>query len=82
MTQAVLVAGGAGYVGAHTCKSLARAGFLPIVLDNLSTGHREFVRWGPVVQADLHDTAAIADAISLPRSASFRRLRLCRRVGD
>ena len=63
MTQAVLVAGGAGYVGAHTCKSLARAGFLPVVLDNLSTGHREFVRWGPLVQADLHDTATITETI-------------------
>ena len=63
MTKAVLVAGGAGYVGAHTCKALARAGFLPVVLDNLSTGHRDFVRWGPLVQADLHDTATIADTI-------------------
>jgi UDP-glucose 4-epimerase/UDP-arabinose 4-epimerase len=63
MTQAVLVAGGAGYVGAHTCKALARAGFLPVVLDNLSTGHRDFVRWGPLVQADLRNTAAIADVI-------------------
>ena len=63
MTRAVLVAGGAGYVGAHTCKSLARSGFLPIVLDNLSTGHRDFVRWGPLVQADLHDTSTIADTI-------------------
>jgi UDP-arabinose 4-epimerase len=63
MTQAVMVAGGAGYVGAHTCKALARAGFLPVVLDNLSTGHRDFVRWGPLVQADLRDTAAIAETI-------------------
>jgi UDP-arabinose 4-epimerase len=63
MTKAVLVAGGAGYVGAHTCKSLARAGFLPVVLDNLSTGHRDFVRWGPLVQADLHDTSTITDTI-------------------
>ena len=63
MTKAVLVAGGAGYVGAHTCKALARADFLPVVLDNLSTGHRDFVRWGPLVQADLHDTATIADTI-------------------
>ena len=63
MTQAILIAGGAGYVGAHTCKALAQAGFLPVVLDNLSTGHRDFVRWGPLVQADLHDTAAVADAI-------------------
>ena len=63
MTVAVLVAGGAGYVGAHTCKSLARAGFLPVVLDNLSTGHREFVRWGPLVQGDLRDAATVTDTI-------------------
>jgi UDP-glucose 4-epimerase/UDP-arabinose 4-epimerase len=63
MTRTVLVAGGAGFVGAHTCKSLAKAGFLPVVLDNLSTGHREFVRWGPLVQADLRDTATVADTI-------------------
>ena len=56
MTVAVLVTGGAGFVGAHTSKSLARAGFLPVALDNLSTGHRQFVRWGPLVQADLRDT--------------------------
>lgn len=63
MTQAVLVAGGAGYVGSHACKALAQAGFRPVVLDNLSTGHRDFVRWGPLVQADLHDTATVADTI-------------------
>jgi UDP-glucose 4-epimerase/UDP-arabinose 4-epimerase len=33
------------------------------VLDNLSTGHRDFVRWGPLVQADLHDTSTITDTI-------------------
>ncbi len=63
MTSAVLVAGGAGYVGAHACKALARAGFLPVVLDNLSTGRRDFVRWGPLVEADLRDTEVVAEAI-------------------
>lgn len=63
MTGAVLVAGGAGYVGAHACKALARAGFRPVALDNISTGHREFVRWGPLVEADLKDTEAVAQAI-------------------
>ena len=63
MTVAVLVAGGAGFVGAHTCKALAGAGFLPVVLDNLSTGHRQFVRWGPLVQADLRDNAKVAETI-------------------
>lgn len=63
MQRAVLVAGGAGFVGAHTCKALARAGYSPVVLDNLSTGHRDFVRWGPLVQADLRDTAKITETI-------------------
>jgi UDP-arabinose 4-epimerase len=59
----VLVTGGAGYVGSHTCKALAQAGFLPVALDNLSTGHRDFVRWGPLIEADLRDQATVADVI-------------------
>lgn len=46
----VLVTGGAGYIGSHTCKALARLGHEVVVYDNLSTGHREFVKWGPLVQ--------------------------------
>ena len=56
---AVLVAGGAGYVGAHTCKALAKAGYLPIVYDNLTTGHESFVRWGPLIRGDIRDTTAV-----------------------
>jgi len=61
--KAVLVTGGAGYVGAHACKALREAGYMPVVLDNLSTGHREFVRWGPFVQADIKETEAVYGAI-------------------
>jgi len=46
--QAVLVTGGAGYVGSHTCKHLARSGYLPVTLDDLSKGHEKMVRWGPL----------------------------------
>jgi UDP-glucose-4-epimerase GalE len=60
---AVLVTGGAGYVGAHACKALRRSGYTPIVFDNLSTGHESFVRWGPLVRGDIRDTAAVRDAI-------------------
>ena len=60
----VLVTGGAGYVGAHTCKALRRSGYTPVVFDNLSTGHRSFVRWGPLVCGDIRDHSAILDAIS------------------
>ncbi|MBZ5575084.1 MAG: UDP-glucose 4-epimerase GalE [Acidobacteriia bacterium] len=55
----VLVAGGAGYIGSHTAKALARAGHEPIVLDNLSHGHRWAVRWGPLVEMDLADSAGL-----------------------
>jgi UDP-arabinose 4-epimerase len=56
MSQAILVTGGAGYIGSHACKALARAGYRPVTYDNLVTGHREAVRWGPFVEADLADT--------------------------
>ena len=56
----VLVTGGAGYVGSHVCKALAAAGFLPVVFDNLSRGHRRAVRWGPLEVGDIRDPAALA----------------------
>lgn len=51
----VLVTGGAGYIGAHCCQELAARGFRPVVFDNLSTGHREFVRWGEFCEGDIRD---------------------------
>jgi UDP-glucose 4-epimerase/UDP-arabinose 4-epimerase len=61
--RSVLVTGGAGYVGAHACKALSKAGYLPVVVDNLSTGHARFVRWGPLIEADIRDVAAISSAL-------------------
>jgi UDP-arabinose 4-epimerase len=49
----ILVTGGAGFIGAHTCKALAAHGLRPIAFDNLSRGHRETVQWGPFVQGDI-----------------------------
>jgi UDP-glucose 4-epimerase len=57
--MAVLVTGGAGYIGSHAAKALSKAGFEPVVLDNLSRGHRDAVRWGPFVKADVGDQAAL-----------------------
>ena len=48
----VLVTGGAGYIGSHTCKVLAKSGFQPLVLDDLRRGHRSAVQWGPLVEGD------------------------------
>lgn len=53
----ILVTGGAGYIGSHTCKALAEAGYSPIVVDNLSSGKKEFVQWGPLHVGDIEDTA-------------------------
>src|SRR3954467_11911670 len=61
MQPKILVTGGAGYIGSHTCKALRRAGYEPITLDNLSLGHRDFVRWGPLVVADIADVSTVAD---------------------
>lgn len=59
----VLVTGGAGYVGSHACKSLAAAGFEPHAFDNLCRGHRDAVRWGPLILGDVRDQQALFDAL-------------------
>lgn len=59
----VLVTGGAGYIGSHVCQVLSQANITPIVFDNLSTGHKWAVQWGPLVEADLSDPSTIRSAI-------------------
>jgi UDP-arabinose 4-epimerase len=66
-TPAVVVTGGAGYIGSHVCKALAASGCLPVAYDNLSTGHRWAVRWGPLEQGELEDRRRL--------SAIFQRYR-------
>jgi len=55
----VLVTGGAGYIGSHTAKALAKSGHEPLVLDNLSTGHRRAVKWGRLLEWDLGNTEVL-----------------------
>src|SRR3546814_14419782 len=45
------------------CKRLAEAGHAVVVLDDLSTGHREAVQWGELVEASLGDTALVAETL-------------------
>lgn len=59
----VLVTGGAGYIGSHICKALARAGYAHVVLDNLSTGHRWAVKWGPLVEGDIAERRLVRDTL-------------------
>ncbi|MDN3508929.1 MAG: UDP-glucose 4-epimerase GalE [Candidatus Neptunochlamydia sp.] len=57
--KAVLVTGGAGYIGSHVCKALAKKEYLPVAIDNLSTGNRQAVKWGPLFEGDIGDQELI-----------------------
>jgi UDP-arabinose 4-epimerase len=63
----VLVTGGAGYIGSHTCKHLAAAGHTPIVFDDLSQGHEWAVKWGPFERGSLGDPARLAQVFAAHR---------------
>jgi UDP-arabinose 4-epimerase len=78
----ILVTGGAGYIGSHTCKRLAEAGHEPIVFDNLSTGHHDYVRFGPFVHGDLNDQHAIQQAIAAHRPEAIIHFAASAYVGE
>lgn len=63
----ILVCGGAGYIGSHMAKWLALRGAQVAVLDNLSTGHAEAVRWGELLQVDLMDVPALEQVFAARR---------------
>jgi len=78
----VLVTGGAGYIGSHTAKALAEAGHEPVVFDNLSTGHKWAVKWGPLIEADLADRAAIRKALDDHGIDAVIHFAACAYVGE
>lgn len=80
--RAILVTGGAGFIGSHVCKRLRAAGFLPISYDNLSTGNRKSVRWGPLIKADIADTAALVEACERHRPRALIHFAASAYVGE
>ena len=82
MSKTVLVTGGAGYIGSHACKALAAAGYVPVTLDNLSTGWRDAVKFGPFVQADLLDRTALDAAFAQHRPAAVLHFAALSQVGE
>jgi UDP-glucose-4-epimerase GalE len=64
MTKNVLITGGAGYVGSHTCQALSALGYLPISLDNLIHGHTWAVQWGPFIKGDITDSSVLDQIFS------------------
>lgn len=61
--KTVLVTGGAGYIGSHTCKALAQASYTPVVYDNLCRGNSWAVKWGPIEIGDLMDGERLRDVL-------------------
>jgi len=82
MTERILVTGGAGYIGSHACKALARAGFQPVVFDNFSTGWTGAVKWGPFVRGDLMDRASIDAALAEHRPVAVMHFAALSLVGE
>jgi UDP-glucose 4-epimerase len=60
----ILVTGGAGYIGSHTCLDLFQKGFTPIVYDNLSNGHAQFAQWGPLEIGDIRDRSRLEEVLA------------------
>lgn len=63
MSKPILVTGGAGYVGSHACKALARAGYTPICYDSLERGHAWAVKWGPLEKGDILDRKRLEEVL-------------------
>jgi UDP-arabinose 4-epimerase len=78
----VLVVGGAGYIGSHCCKALAKAGLTPVVYDNLTTGHRAFARFGPLIEGDVRDQETLAATLRDIRPIGIMHFAALSLVGD
>jgi len=82
MAQSILVTGGAGYVGSHACKALAAARYKPVVYDNLARGYRDAVKWGPLIEGDLHDRERLVAAMRSHRVEAVMHFAAFAYVGE
>ncbi len=78
----ILVTGGAGYIGSHVCKALAKAGYTPISYDNLVYGHRWAVKWGPLEEGDIADRARLDEVIVRYQPAAVMHFAAYAYVGE
>jgi UDP-arabinose 4-epimerase len=78
----VIVTGGAGYIGSHTCKALAKERFEPVVFDNLSKGHAESVKWGPFVNGDMLNLEQLDKAFEIYRPTAVVHFAALSNVGE
>ncbi|MCE8510006.1 UDP-glucose 4-epimerase GalE [Ruegeria pomeroyi] len=78
----ILVTGGAGYIGSHACKALRAAGYTPVTYDNLVTGWRDAVKFGPFEQGDLTDRARLDQVFATYRPAAVMHFAALSQVGE
>jgi UDP-glucose-4-epimerase GalE len=82
VSRAILVTGGAGYIGSHVCKALAEAGHQPICFDTLEKGHDWAVRWGPLERGDIGDALRLDDVFRRHRPSAVIHLAGYIEVGE
>lgn len=82
MADKILVTGGAGYIGSHACKALAAAGYIPVTYDNLCTGWREAVKFGPLEEGDLHDRARLDEVFRTHKPVAVMHFAALSQVGE
>ncbi len=80
--KTILVAGGAGYIGSHACKLLARAGFQPVTFDNLDTGWEQAVKFGPFEQGDILDRARLDEVFAKWNPVAVMHFAALSQVGE
>lgn len=78
----ILVAGGAGYIGSHACKALARSGHLPVVIDDFSTGNEWAVRWGTLVRGNIGDPDLVTRVLREEKIDAVMHFAACAYVGE
>jgi UDP-glucose-4-epimerase GalE len=78
----ILVTGGAGYIGSHVCKALAKSGFKPVVYDNLSSGNRWAVKWGPLEEGEIANESRLHEVLALHQPAAVMHFAAFASVGE
>lgn len=78
----IIVTGGAGFIGSHACLQLSAAGYLPVTVDSLRTGHADAVKWGPLERLDVRDTAGLASVIRRHNAVAVMHFAAAAYVGE
>jgi len=82
MNDAVLVTGGAGYIGSHVSKALAESGATPICYDSMEKGHEWAVRWGPLERGDIGDAKRLEEVLAFHKPRAVIHMAGYAEVGE